>query len=185
MIYVLGTLVAIAAVVVLVYNRMVSLRQETKNAFADIETQLKMRADLIPNLVETVRGYASHEKGILEKVTEMRSSVLRGGKSMNEKVEAEQNLSAALVQLLAVAENYPQLKADASFRQLQSELSDIENKVAAARRFFNNAVAEYNSSIEQFPAVFFSKTLGFDPAKPYELTAEEKASTANPPKVQF
>src|SRR5580693_8321056 len=129
--------------VIVLYNRLVMLRQAWKNAFADIDVQLKQRHDLVPNLVETVKGYAAHESGVFEKVTEARASAMRAA-SPAEKGAAEGQLSGALANLMAVAENYPQLKADANFRQLQDQLTDLENKIAAARRFFNNSVAEYN-----------------------------------------
>src|SRR5215470_272162 len=144
--YVVIAVVVIAVFLVAVYNRLVALRQAFKNAFADIDVQLKQRHDLIPNLVETVKGYAAHESGVLQKVTEARASAMRAA-SPAEKGAAEGALSGALANLFAVAENYPQLKANENFKQLQDELSDIENKIAAARRFFNNAVAEYNASI--------------------------------------
>src|SRR5580692_8383923 len=130
---------------VVTFNRMVALRQAWKNAFADIDVQLKQRHDLVPSLVETVKGYAAHESGVFEKVTEARANAMRAT-TMSEKGAAEGALSGALANLFAVAENYPQLKANENFMQLQSELGDLENKIAAARRFFNNAVAEYNTS---------------------------------------
>src|SRR5580692_3129747 len=119
---------------VVVFNRLVALRQAWKQAFADIDVQLKQRHDLIPNLVETVKGYAAHESGVFEKVTEARASAMRAT-TVGEKSAAEGALSGALGNLMAVAENYPQLKANENFRQLQDELTDIENKIAAARRF--------------------------------------------------
>jgi LemA protein len=166
------------------YNRLVAMRQAYKNAFADIDVQLKQRHDLIPNLVETVKGYASHESGVFEKVTEARAAAMRAT-SINDKTAAEGALSGALANLYAVAENYPQLKANENFRQLQDELSDIENKIAASRRFFNNAVAEYNGSIAQFPAVLFAGPLGFTAAEMYALDAAEKVEANQPPKVSF
>src|SRR5713101_8341122 len=142
------------------YNRLVTLSQRVGQAFADIDVQLKQRHDLIPNLVETVKGYAAHESGVFTKVTEARATAMRAS-SPAEKGAAEGVLSSALGNLLAVAENYPQLKANENFRQLQDELADLENKIAAARRFLNNAVAEYNAAIQQFPAVLFAGTVGF------------------------
>src|ERR1700760_4197111 len=135
-----------------VYNRLVGLRQNTNQAFADIDVQLKQRQDLVPNLVETVKGYAAHERGTLEAVTTARAAAASAS-SVQDKVQAENALSGALRQLFAVAEAYPDLKANSNFIQLQNELTDIENKLAAARRFFNNAVAEFNAAIQQFPAV--------------------------------
>jgi LemA protein len=180
-------LIVIALIVVyaiITYNRLVSLRQGWKQAFADIDVQLKQRHDLIPNLVETVKGYAAHESGVFEKVTEARASAMRAT-TVSEKGAAESALSGAIGNLMAVAENYPQLKANENFRQLQDELTDIENKIAAARRFLNNAVAEYNGSIQQFPAVLFAGAMGFQPAAMFELTSDEKAEVMTPPKVSF
>ena len=169
---------------IFIYNRLVGLRQAYKNAFADIDVQLKQRHDLVPNLVETVKGYAAHEAGVFEKVTEARAGAMKAA-SIGERGQAEGALTAAIGQLLAVAENYPQLKASDNFRQLQSELDDLENKIAAARRFLNNAVAEFNAQIEQFPAVLVARPLGFTHAEMFTLDAAEKAAAVEPPKVSF
>jgi LemA protein len=180
-------LIVIALIVVfaiITYNRLVSLRQAWKQAFADIDVQLRQRHDLIPNLVETVKGYAAHESGVFEKVTEARATAMRAT-TVGEKGAAESALSGAIGNLMAVAENYPQLKANENFRQLQDELTDIENKIAAARRFLNNAVAEYNAATQQFPAVLFAGAMGFQPAAMFELSAAEKAEEITPPKVSF
>jgi LemA protein len=182
--YILIGAIVVVVFAVITYNRLVSLRQIWKNAFADIDVQLKQRHDLIPNLVETVKGYAAHESGVLQKVTEARASAMRAA-TPAEKGAAEGALSGALANLFAVAENYPQLKANENFRQLQDELSDIENKIAAARRYFNNSVAEYNAAIEQFPAVIFAAPLGFSHAEMFALDANEKAAALEPPKVSF
>jgi LemA protein len=176
-------IVAIAFLVI-IYNRLVAMRQAWKNALADIDVQLKQRHDLVPNLVETVKGYAAHESGVFEKVTAARASAMNA-KSVADKGAAEGALSGALVNLMAVAENYPDLKANQNFLQLQGELSDIENKIAAARRFFNNAVAEYNTAIGQFPATVFAQMFGFAPADMYALDASEKAEANQAPKVSF
>jgi LemA protein len=181
------TLIGLGLIVVfaiIIYNRLVALRQAWKNAFADIDVQLKQRHDLVPNLVETVKGYAAHESGVLQKVTDARASAMRAA-TPAEKGVAEGALSGALMQLMAVAENYPQLKANENFQQLQDELADLENKIAAARRFFNNAVAEYNASIEQFPAVVLAGPFGFAHAEMFALDASEKAEASAPPKVSF
>ncbi len=170
--------------VVVVYNRLVALRQTRGNAFADIEVQLKLRYDLIPNLVETVKGYAAHEKSLFEQVTNARSKAM-GAQGVNDKIEAETGLNRALMNLLAVAENYPDLKANENFGKLQAELSDIENKVAAARRFFNNATAEYNTMVRQFPAVLFAGKLGFSEERLFEVSEEEKKKIDQPAKVSF
>ncbi|MGH6877082.1 MAG: LemA family protein [Rhizomicrobium sp.] len=180
-------LVVIALIVIygiFSYNRLVSLSQAWKRAFADIDVQLRQRHDLVPNLVETVKGYAAHESGVFEKVTEARANAMQAT-TVAEKGAAESALSGALGHLFAVAENYPQLKANENFRQLQDELTDIENKIAAARRFLNNAVAEYNAAIQQFPAVMFANAMGFAPAAMFELTPAEKADELTPPKVTF
>lgn len=176
--------VVIAVLFIAIYNRLVALRQTYKNAFADIDVQLKQRHDLVPNLVETVKGYAAHESGVLQKVTEARASAMRAS-SVQERGKAEGMLTAALGQLFAVAESYPQLKANENFRQLQSELEELENKIAAARRFFNNAVAEYNTHIEQFPAVLLAGPLGFGHAEMFALEGAERAAAVEPPKVSF
>lgn len=170
--------------VVFLYNFLVSLRQSTKSAFADIDVQLKQRSDLVPNLVAAVKGYAQHESGVFEKVTEARASVMRAS-SPAERSASEQVLSGALVQLMAVAENYPQLKADQNFRQLQEELSDLENKIAAARRFLNNSVAEYNGAIQKFPTVLFAAKFGFQEAQMFSLDESERAAVSEAPKVSF
>jgi LemA protein len=184
MIYLLIVLAVIAIYVVIAYNRLVSLRQSWRQAFADIDVQLKQRHDLVPNLVETVKGYAAHESGVFTKVTEARATAMRAT-GIGEKSAAESALSGAIGNLLAVAENYPQLKANENFRQLQDELTDLENKIAAARRFLNNAVAEYNAAIQQFPAVLFAGAFGFAQAPMFELDAAEKAEDMTPPKVSF
>ncbi len=181
--YILLGISVIIAFIAFLYNRLVALRQVTKNAFADIDVQMKQRHDLVPNLVETVKGYATHEKEVFEKVTEARASAMRAG-SVGEKSAAEGLLSSALVNLMAVAENYPDLKASQNFQQLQSELSDLENKIAAARRFFNNAVAEFNTAIEQFPAVLIAGPLGFKAMDMFTL-GEERATVKHAPKVSF
>ena len=182
---ILLVVIALAAIfAVFTYNRLVSLRQAWKQAFADIDVQLKQRHDLIPNLVETVKGYAAHESGVFTAVTQARASAMRAS-SLPEKAAAESALTGALGNLMAVAENYPQLKANENFRQLQDELTDIENKIAAARRFLNNAVAEYNAAIQQFPAVLFAGAMGFKEAAMFELDTAERAEDNAPPKVSF
>ena len=181
---VLGVLVVLAIWIFTVYNGLVAMRQRVDQAFADIDVQLKQRHDLVPNLVETVKGYAAHESGVLQKVTEARAAAMRAS-SVQERSAAEGALTGALGQLFAVAESYPQLKANENFRQLQSELETLEDKIAAARRFFNNAVAEYNTAVQQFPAVLFAAAFGFQPADMFALDAGEKAAASQPPKVSF
>lgn len=180
-------LIVVALIVVFAiftYNRLVTLRQAWKRAFADIDVQLKQRQDLVPNLVETVKGYASHESSVFIQVTEARAAAMRAN-TVGEKSAAEGALTGALGNLMAVAENYPQLKANENFLSLQSELADLENKIAAARRFLNNAVAEYNSAIQQFPGVLFAGPMGFTQAEMFTLDAEERAQTKTAPKVSF
>jgi LemA protein len=169
---------------IVIFNRLVALRQATKNAFADIDVQLKQRHDLVPNLVETVKGYAAHESGVFEKVTAARASAM-SATSLSDKGAAEGRLSGALANLFAVAENYPDLKANQNFLQLQADLSDLENKIAASRRYFNNAVAEYNTAIGQFPAAVFAGALGFSAMDMFALDANEKAEASQAPKVSF
>ena len=181
-------LVAILGVLVMIYNRLVGLRQVRRNAFADIDVQLKQRASLVPNLVETVKGYAGHEREILEAVTQARAQVGNaavGTSASADRIAAENQLGASLGRLIAVSENYPALKADANFRQLMDELADLENKIAAARRFFNNATSEYNTAIQQFPASLIAGIGGFHKDPFFELTGDEKASAERDPVVKF
>lgn len=183
--WVLAGLVALVAVVAAVtYNRLVSLRQSTRQAFADIDVQLRQRSDLVPNLVNTVKGYASHEASTLDAVMKARAATQNATGAAGA-AEADGFLTAALGRLFAVAEAYPDLKASANFASLQQELGDVENKIAAARRFLNSAVAEYNAAIEQFPAVFFSRMLGFNAAEPFELPAASREAELKAPDVTF
>ena len=184
---VIGVIVAVVLFVVVgAYNKLVALDQRADQSFADIDVQLKQRQDLIPNLVETVKGYATHERGTLDAVTAARAAAA-GATSVNDKVQAENMLTASLGRLFAVAEAYPDLKANTNFQQLQLELSDIENKLAAARRFFNNAVSEFNAVRRQFPTVLFAAMVGFGSDKPFfDLgEADRAAMSAAPPTVNF
>ena len=184
---VIGVIVVVLIFVVVgAYNKLVALDQRADQSFADIDVQLKQRQDLIPNLVETVKGYATHEAGTLAAVTQARAAAA-GATSDNDKDAAENMLTGALGRLFAVSEAYPDLKANANFQQLQAELSDIENKLAAARRFFNNAVAEFNAVRAQFPTVLFAGMFGFGSEKPFfeVSTADREAMTAAPPSVKF
>ena len=180
----LAVIAALAVLVIVLFNRLVALRQNRANAFADIDVQLKQRYDLVPQLVETVKGYAAHEKSVLENVTAARGGVAatRTGEG---RIAAEQRLSGALVNLVAVAENYPQLKADANFQNLMNELSDIENKIAAARRYFNNATSEYNTSLQQFPANLIAAPLGFRTEPFYEDQNTARVALETAPAVKF
>jgi LemA protein len=180
---VIAVIVGVALWVMGVYNSLVALGQRVSQAFADIDVQLRQRHDLIPNLVETVKGYAAHERGTLEAVVQARNSAVNA-QGQDAKVAAETQLSGALGKLFALAEAYPDLKANTNFQQLQSELSDIENKLAAARRFFNNAVSEYNSRIQQFPAALFAASFGFSPRTFFDL-GEERKTVEQAPQVKF
>ncbi|MBV9996974.1 MAG: LemA family protein [Caulobacteraceae bacterium] len=184
-------LIVVVVIVVLIgvlfvgaYNRLVALRQNVNEAFADIDVQLKQRQDLIPNLVETVKGYAAHERGTLDEVTQARAAAASAG-NVESRVAAENALSGALGRLMAVAESYPELKANQNFLQLQGELADIENKLAAARRFFNNTVGEYNASVQRFPAVLIAGAAGFQAREFFDVGADRATMSAAPPQVKF
>ena len=181
---VLGVLVVLAFWIFSVYNGLVAMRQRVDQSFADIDVQLKQRHDLIPNLVETVKGYASHERGTLEDVVKARNAALTA-QGPAQVAAAEGQLTQALRGLLALSEAYPDLKANQNFQQLQTELSDLENKIAAARRFFNNAAAEYNSTRESFPAVLFAQSLGFSPQEFFNLEEGERKAVQAAPQVKF
>ncbi len=182
---VLGILAAIVLLFIVLYNRLVALRQTRENAFSDIDVQLKQRYNLVPQLVETVKGYANHEQEVFQNVTNARAQVGAAKGATGERVQAENALGGALMGLLAVAENYPDLKADQNFRRLMDELSDLENKIAAARRFFNNATAEYNTATEQFPAVLIANSFGFQKKEFFELDEAEAALVQKAPEVKF
>ncbi len=181
---ILGIVLFVVLAVVGIYNRLVALRQRREQSFADIDVQLKQRFDLVPQLVETVKGYAGHEKQVLENVTAARSQV-SAARNVSQRVEAENALSRAMMNLYAVSENYPDLKANQSFQQLMSEMSDIENKLAAARRFFNNATMEYNTARQMFPAVLFASALGFHEEEFFEIPEDQRGAMDKPPEVKF
>jgi LemA protein len=181
---VLGIIAVVLLWLVGVYNGLVSLRQRCKQAFADIDVQLKQRHDLVPNLVETVKGYAAHERETLDAVVKARNSAV-SAQGPAQQAAAEGILSAALGKLFALAEAYPDLKANQNFLELQKQLDDIENKLAAARRFFNNAAAEYNAKREAVPAVFFAERLGFGPQEFFDLGDDERKTASLPPAVKF
>ncbi|MFZ0116512.1 MAG: LemA family protein [Xanthobacteraceae bacterium] len=180
---ILGVIVVVAFWAVTIYNNLVAMAQRTNQAFADIDVQLRQRHDLIPNLVEAVKGYAGHERGTLEAVVKARNAAI-SAQGPDQKVAAENMLTGALRQLFALAESYPDLKASANFMQLQTELGDIENKLAASRRFFNNAVSEYNSGIQQFPAALFASSFGFHPKQFFDL-GEDRKTLEQAPQVKF
>jgi LemA protein len=181
---ILGVIVLLLLWLVVIYNRLVALRQTCAQSWADIEVQLKQRHDLIPNLVETVKGYAKHESGTLEAVIKARNAAV-SAQGPQAASAAEGQLGAALGRLFALSEAYPDLKANTNFLSLQGELSTIETKIAAARRFFNNAVSEFNTAIQSIPAVFFAGAMGFTQRTFFELDEAERAATKNAPQVTF
>jgi len=184
-----STLIVLAVIVVLilwaitVYNSLISMRQRVNQAFADVDVQLRQRHDLVPNLVETVKGYAAHERGTLDEVVKARNAAV-SAQGPAQQAAAENMLTGALRQLFALSESYPDLKASANFQQLQAELTDLENKIAASRRFFNNAVQEYNAGIQRFPAALFAGAFGFPQKDYFDLGDDRKAET-DAPQVKF
>ena len=184
----IGIIVIIVAVVLVIwgvsmYNGLVKLRNNRENAFANIDVQLKQRYDLVPQLVSTVKGYAAHEKDVLEKVTAARTAAMSAS-TIDEKVAADKAMSSALSGLKVSLEAYPELKANQNFLQLQTELSDIENKLAAARRFFNSATREFNNACEVFPSNILAGMFNFKRAAMYEAT-ENRATLEKAPEVKF
>jgi LemA protein len=180
---VLGAIALLVIWIIILYNGLVAMRQRVNQAFADVDVQLKQRHDLVPNLVETVKGYASHERGTLEAVVQARNAAMTA-QGPAQMAQAENMLTGALRQLFALSEAYPDLKANQNFQQLQMELSDLENKIAAARRFFNNAVQEYNTGIQQFPAVLIAGPTGFTQKEFFDL-GTERATVGQAPQVKF
>lgn len=181
---IIGVIVLLVIWVISLYNGLVRLRNRRQNAFADIDVQLRQRHDLVPQLVDTVKGYASHEKELLTKITEARSAAMNAT-TINDKIVAEQQLSNALAGLKVQVEAYPDLKANQNFLQLQEELSDIENKLAAARRFFNGATTEYNNAVESFPGNLVAKNFGFQREVMFDLGTDTRKQMEEPPKIQF
>jgi LemA protein len=185
MLYVLLAIVGILIIALIaIYNGLVKTKIRVDEAWSDITVQLKRRADLIPNLVETVKGYAKHEKGVFEEVTQARSAIL-GAKSVNETAQAENMLEGALKSIFAVAEAYPDLKANQNFQDLQAELVDTEDKIQASRRFYNGSVRDLNTKIRTFPTIVFARMLGFKEREFYELDEAENAAVQNPVDVKF
>lgn len=183
---VIGIIVLVVVIILIlisIYNRLVKLRNRRENAFADIDVQLRQRHDLVPQLVETVKGYALHERELLMKITEARSAAMQA-KTIDEKIVAENNLAGNLQGLKIAVENYPDLKANQNFLQLQEELSDIENKLAAARRFFNAATTEYNTAVESFPANVIAGNYGFKREVMFGL-GENRQQMEEPPTIKF
>ena len=172
--------IIIIGIFIHMYNNLINLRNRVKNGYSQIDVQLKRRNDLIPNLVETVKGYAAHEKGVLEEVTQARAGVMNAS-TIEETSEANNQLTGALKTLFAVAENYPDLKANDNFQQLQSELSDTEDKISYARQFYNDIVLKYNNACQQFPSNIIARLFGFSEEEFFQTPESEKAV----PKVSF
>ena len=166
-----------------IYNRLIRLRNNREQAFADIDVQLKLRHDLIPQLVDSVKGYMGHERGVLTEITEARANAMKAT-SINEKIAAETRLSSALEGLKVSVEAYPDLKASQNFMNLQNEIADVENKLAAARRFFNSATKELNVAVELFPSNLIAVLFNFKRETMFELGGDRTA-TEQPPKIQF
>lgn len=179
---VLGIIVAFVLFLIYKYNGFISLKNRAQEAWADIDVQLKRRYDLIPNLVNTVKGYATHESLTFEKVTEARTKAMQGG-SMAEKGEAENALTGTLKSLFAISEAYPELKANTNFLQLQSELSDTENKIMASRRFYNGNVRDFNTGVQTFPGNMIASMFKFTTLEFFEL--EQDSAEKNPVEVKF
>lgn len=186
---VIWILLAIAVVVVgyviLTFNQLVSLRNRVREAWSDIQVQMKRRYDLIPNLVETVKGYAGHERGTLESVVKARGEAMANTGDAASQARSENMLQSTLRSLFALAENYPQLKADANFAKLQADLTDTENRIKMARRFYNGSVRDLNVKIEQFPSNLVARQFGFVQAQFFELDEDEAAAAARPVRVDF
>lgn len=180
---ILGIIAVLAFIIIGIYNRLVALRQTCNQAWSDIEVQLKQRQDLVPQLVNTVKGYAKHEKQTFEDVIKARNAAASAN-SPQSSAQAEGLLGAALGKLFALAEAYPELKANENFMQLQDQLADVENKIAASRRFYNNAAQEYNTSREQFPAVLIAGPFGFD-AREFFEAPEGREALQTAPEVNF
>lgn len=177
---IIGAAVIIVLWLLTTYNGLVTLRNRVREAWSQIDVQLKRRSSLIPNLVEAVKGYAKHEKGVLEEVTKARTALM-GAKNPHEAADANNMLTGALKSLFAVAENYPQLRASENFKQLQDELSDTETKVAASRQFYNTNVLDLNNSLETIPSAWVGQMFNFKKEEFFKATEEEKADI----KVKF
>lgn len=181
-------IIAVAVVILLgiigLYNNLVRMRNNRENAFANIDVQLKQRHDLVPQLVSTVKGYASHEKTVLENVTNARTAAMSAN-NINDKIQAENKLSSALANLKVSLEAYPDLKANQNFLQLQTEISDIENKLAASHRFFNSATKELNNAVQTFPANILAGMFGFHKEPMFEIPATDRASLDKAPEISF
>ena len=181
-------ILAVVALVVIwlvsIYNNLVKLRNNRENAFANIDVQLKQRHDLVPQLVATVKGYATHERELLESVTRARTQAMQAV-TINDKIQAENLLSQALSGLKVAVEAYPDLKANQNFLNLQQEVSDLENKLAATRRFFNSATRELNNAVHTFPSVLVAGMFGFRREPMFEVPAAERATYEKAPEIKF
>ena len=180
---ILGLIVLFALWAVSLYNRLIRLRNSREQAFADVDVQLKQRHDMIPQLVDAVKGYMQHERAVLTEITEARSNAMQA-KTINDKISAEQRLSTALDGLKVAVEAYPDLKASQNFLDLQNEIADIENKIAAARRFFNSATKELNTAVEVFPSNLVATLFNFKREPMFDL-GEQRTKVEEPPKIQF
>lgn len=177
--WILVVIVVVVLFVIYIYNSLIRLRMRVKNAWSQIDVQLKRRYDLIPNLISAVKGYMKHEKGVLEEVTKARTSLISG--SMKDKAKASNQITDALKSIFAVAENYPQLKANENFKQLQEELSGTESKIAYARQFYNDSVMSYNESLQVFPKNLFAKLFSFKAEEFFKADGKERGNV----KVEF
>ena len=180
-IVVIGALIALGLILVVLYNRLVQLRNRTENAWAQVDVQLRRRYDLIPNLVETVRGYASHERATFEEVTKARTAAQQAG-TIEEQGQAENILTAALGRLFAVAEDYPELRATENFQQLQAQLEETEQKIAISRQVYNDTVLTYDTALESVPTNFIASMFSFRPRAYFEV---EEPAAREAPRVQF
>lgn len=183
-IIIVGVIVLLVLWVISLYNNMVRLRNNRETAFGNIDVQLKQRYDLVPQLVETVKGYAAHEKSLLEGITQARSACMSAS-NINDKIEADNQFSKALAGLRVQVEAYPELKANQNFLQLQTELSDIENKLAATRRYFNATTRELNNAVQTFPGNLLAGAFGFHREPMFEIPAQDRATLDRAPEIKF
>jgi LemA protein len=181
---IIGVVVLLIIMIASMYNSLVKLRNNRENAFADIDVQLKQRHDLIPQLVETVKGYATHEKSTLENVISLRNAATNAA-TIDDKIAAENKLSSALAGLRVTLEAYPDLKANQNFLQLQEEISDIENKLSSVRRYFNSATKEYNNKVETFPSNIIAGMFGFHKEVMFDLGETNRARMEERPTINF
>jgi LemA protein len=177
-------LVVFVLMTIMIYNRLVKLRNNRENAFADIDVQLKQRHDLIPQLVDAVKGYMKHEREVLTNITNARAKAM-SATGINDRIDAENQLSGALAGFRVAVEAYPDLKANKNFMHLQEEISDVENKLAASRRFFNSATKELNNAIQVFPAVLLAGMFGFQKQPMFEISPEQRTAHEQAPKINF